>query len=196
MPRHGKYPDELRERAVRMVLDHGHEYGSPWEAICSVAAKLGPKAETIRLWVRQAERDQGRLAGATSEERAELERLRCEIAELRRANDILKAAAHFLGAGLDRQPKRSSGSSTSTRIGAAMGCAEGSRRSAAPCRSPRRLTTPPGSARRRRGCCATPNSSRRSCGCGTRTWRSTASTRSGISRTRTASTWPAAPSSA
>jgi transposase len=52
MPRHGKYPDELRERAVRIVLDHQHEYGSQREAICSVAEKLGPKAETVRLWVR------------------------------------------------------------------------------------------------------------------------------------------------
>ena len=54
----GKYPDQLRERAVRMVLDHGHEYGSQWEAICSVSEKLatpdgGPKPETVRLWVRQ-----------------------------------------------------------------------------------------------------------------------------------------------
>ena len=56
MPSNGKYPDELRERAVRMVLDHGHEYGSQWEAICSVAEKLGPKPETVRLWVRQAEK--------------------------------------------------------------------------------------------------------------------------------------------
>jgi transposase len=103
VPNHGKYPDELRERAVRMVLDHGHEYGSQWEAICSVAEKLGPKAETVRLWVRQAERDSGRRSGATSEEVAELKRLRRENAELRRANDILKAAAHFFGAELDRQ---------------------------------------------------------------------------------------------
>jgi transposase len=104
--RRGKYPDELRERAVRMVLDHGHEYGSQWEAICSVADKLGPKAETVRLWVRRAEVDQGRRPGVTSEELAELRRLRRENAELRRANDILKAAAHFFGAELDRQPKR------------------------------------------------------------------------------------------
>jgi transposase len=104
--RRGKYPDELRERAVRMVLDHGHEYGSQWEAICSVADKLGPKAETVRLWVRRAEVDQGRRPGVTSEELAELKRLRRENAELRRANDILKAAAHFFGAELDRQPKR------------------------------------------------------------------------------------------
>ena len=105
MPRHGKYPEEMRERAVRMVLDHAHEYGSQWEAICSVADKLGPKAETVRLWVRRAEIDQGRRPGATTEELAELKRLKRENAELRRANDILKAAASFFGAELDRQSK-------------------------------------------------------------------------------------------
>lgn len=56
MPNHGKYPDELRDRAVRMVVEHGHEYGSQWEATCSVAEKLGPKPETVRQWVRQTER--------------------------------------------------------------------------------------------------------------------------------------------
>ena len=106
MPNHGKYPDELRERAIRMVLDHGHEYGSQWEAICSVAEKLGPKAETVRGWVRQAEKDQGRRPGTTTDELAELKRLKRENAELRRANDILKAAAHFFGAELDRQSKK------------------------------------------------------------------------------------------
>lgn len=106
MPNRGKYPDELRERAVRMVLDHQHEYGSQWEAICSVAEKLGPKAETVRLWVRRAEVDGGRRPGATTEELAELKRLKRENAELRRANDILKAAAHFFGAELDRQSKK------------------------------------------------------------------------------------------
>ena len=103
MPSKGKYPDELRDRAVRMVLDHQHEYGSQWEAICSVAEKLGPKPETVRLWVRQAEKDSGRRPGATT---AELKRLKRENAELRRANDILKAAAHFFGAELDRQSKK------------------------------------------------------------------------------------------
>ena len=106
MPNHGRYPTELRERAVRMVLDHGHEYGSQWEAICSVADKLGPKPETVRLWVRQAEKDTGRRTGATTDELAELKRLKRENAELKRANDILKAAAHFFGAELDRQPKK------------------------------------------------------------------------------------------
>jgi transposase len=89
-----------------MVLDHEGEYGSQWEAICSVAEKLGPKAETVRLWVRQAERDQGRRPGVTTEELAELKRLKRENAELRRANDILKAAASFFGAELDRQSKK------------------------------------------------------------------------------------------
>jgi transposase len=89
-----------------MVLDHGHEYGSQWEAICSVADKLGPKSETVRLWVRQAETDAGRRPGPTSDEQAELKRLRRENAELRRANDILKAAASFFGAELDRQSKK------------------------------------------------------------------------------------------
>ena len=106
MPRHGRYPAELRERAVRMVLDHEHEYGSQWEAICSVAEKLGPTAETVRNWVRQAERDTGRRPGPTTDDVAELKRLKRENAELRRANDILKAAASFFGAELDRQSKK------------------------------------------------------------------------------------------
>ncbi len=106
MPNHGKYPVELRERAVRMVLEHQHEYGSEWEAMCSVAEKLGPTAETVRKWVRQAERDSGRRAGPSSDELAELKRLKRENAELRRANDILKAASAFFGAELDRQSKK------------------------------------------------------------------------------------------
>jgi transposase len=65
-----------------MVLDHEHEYGSQWEAICSVAEKLGPKAETVRLWVRRAEADEGRGAGPTSDQLAELKRLKRENAHL------------------------------------------------------------------------------------------------------------------
>jgi len=96
----------MRERAVRMVLDHEDEYASQWEAICSVAEKLGPKAETMRLWVRRAETDRGVRSGPTTEQLGELKRLKRENAELRRTNDILKAAAHIFGAKLDRQPKR------------------------------------------------------------------------------------------
>ena len=106
MPNHKPYPAELRERAVRLVLDHQDEYGSQWEAICSVADKLGPRAETVRLWVRRAEADEGRRPGPTSQELAELKRLKRENAELRRANDILKAAASFFGGELDRQSRK------------------------------------------------------------------------------------------
>ena len=102
----GKYPEEMCERAVRMVLDHEDEYASQWEAICSVADKLGPTAETVRLWVRRAETDRGRRPGPTSDQLTELKRIKRENAELRRANDILKAAASFFGAELDRQHKR------------------------------------------------------------------------------------------
>jgi transposase len=102
----GKYPDEMRERAVRMVLDHEGEYASQWEAICSVAEKLGPTAETVRLWVRRAETDRGVRSGPTSDQIAELKRIKRENAELRRTNDILQAAASFFGAELDRQQKR------------------------------------------------------------------------------------------
>lgn len=104
--RSGRYPAEMRERAVRMVFDHQHEYGSQWEAISSVAEKLGLTPETVRNWVRQAERDTGRRAGPTSDELTELKRLKRENAELRRANDILKAASAFFGAELDRQSRK------------------------------------------------------------------------------------------
>jgi transposase len=106
MPRHGKYPKELRDRAVRMVLDHQAEYGSQWEAICSVADKLGPTRESVRRWVRQAEIDGGVRAGPTSDQLEENKRLKRENAELRRANEILKAASAFFGAELDRQSKK------------------------------------------------------------------------------------------
>ena len=106
MDRHTRYPQEVRERAVRMVFDHEHEYGSQWAAITSIAAKLGMTAETLRNWVRRAETDQGLRPGLTTTERERLKELERENRELRRANEILKAAATFFGAELDRRGKR------------------------------------------------------------------------------------------
>ena len=106
MPGNGRYPVELRERAVRMVLENERLYGSQWEAICSVAGKLGPTAETVRKWVRRAEVDGGARPGVTTAERARIKELEGEVRELRRANEILKAASAFFGAELDRQSKR------------------------------------------------------------------------------------------
>ena len=107
MPGRSGYPRELRERAVRMVAEVRPNYEHEYAAITAVAAKLGIRtAETVRKWVRQAEVDAGNRPGVTTEESAELKRLRRENAELRRANDILKAAASFFGAELDRQSKR------------------------------------------------------------------------------------------
>jgi len=106
MDRRTRYPAEVKERAVRMVFDHGSEYDSQWAAITSIAGKLGMSAETLRLWVRKAEVDQGRRPGVTSDERERVKELERENRELRRANEILKAAAAFFGAELDRKQKK------------------------------------------------------------------------------------------
>jgi transposase len=106
--RNQHYPPELRERAVRMVFEVPPNYDSQWAAINAVAQKLGVgTAETVRKWVRQAEVDAGQRVGASSEESAEIKRLRREVAELRRANEILKAASAFFAAELDRPATRS-----------------------------------------------------------------------------------------
>ena len=107
MARRGRYPAEVRERAVRMVFEHEREYESQWAAITSIAGKLGMTNETLRKWVRQAEVDTGRRAGTTTEDSAEIKRLKREVAELRRANEILKAASAFFAAELDRPFPRS-----------------------------------------------------------------------------------------
>ena len=100
MRRVSRFPQEVRERAVRMVFDHGSEYGSEWEAICSIAEKIGCSAETLRKWVRRTEVDAGRRSGLTSEERDRIKALERENRELRRANEILrKASAYFAQAG-------------------------------------------------------------------------------------------------
>jgi transposase len=103
MARPSKYPRELRERAVRMVLESKADYGSAYEAIRSIATKLGiTSPESLRKWVRQAEVDGGVRVGRTSEELAEIRELKRENAELRRANEILKSASAFFAAELDR----------------------------------------------------------------------------------------------
>lgn len=104
--RPGRYPDEVRERAVRMVFEHQGEYPSQWKAIESISAKLAVNHETLRQWVRRAETDAGSRPGLTTDERARMRELERENKELRRANDILKAASAFFGAELDRQSKR------------------------------------------------------------------------------------------
>ena len=102
-----KYSPEVRARAVRMVLEHQGEYVSQWSAIVSIASKIGCTGETLRKWVRRAERDQGLRDGTTTEERDRLKALERENRELRQANEILrKASAYFAQAELDRPFKR------------------------------------------------------------------------------------------
>lgn len=97
---------ERRARAVRLVGGAWSGYRSEWAAIEPVAAKIGVSAETLRTWVRQAQVDRGQRPGMTLQESAEVKRLRRENAELRRANEILKAAAAFFGAELNRPQPR------------------------------------------------------------------------------------------
>src|SRR4051794_13676595 len=109
MARRSAHPREVRERAVALVFElvKTEQYDSQWAAIGSVAAKVGVSSETLRKWVRQAEVDAGSRAGTSSEESAELTRLRRENSELRRANEILKAASAFFARELDPRLPRS-----------------------------------------------------------------------------------------
>ncbi len=96
MPRPSRYSPEVRERAVRMVLEHAREHASQWEAIQSIAQKIGCSGETLRKWLRQTERDAGQRPGLTTEEQQRLKALERENRELRRANEILRKASAFL----------------------------------------------------------------------------------------------------
>ena len=101
MAQRTRYSREVRERAVALVFEQVGQYASQWEAICSIAAKVNVSSETLRKWVRQAEVDAGTRAGTPSGDGAELTRLRREVKELRRTNEILKAVSVFFARELD-----------------------------------------------------------------------------------------------
>ena len=106
MGKQSRYSAEVRERAVRLVMESESDHGSQWAAITSVAAKIGCTPETLRKWMRRAERDSGKRAGVTTAERERLKQLERENRELKRANEILrKASAYFAQAELDRRHK-------------------------------------------------------------------------------------------
>ncbi|SRR5260221_8338380 len=106
MGRQGRYPAEVRERAVRLVFEQQGAHASQWAAITSIAGKMGCTPETLRSWVRRAERDTGKRPGLTTSERERLKELERENRELKRANEILrKASAYFAAAELDRRAK-------------------------------------------------------------------------------------------
>ncbi|QKD86277.1 IS3 family transposase [Xanthomonas axonopodis pv. vasculorum] len=99
-----KYSVEVRERAVRMVLEHQDRHSSQWAAIKSIAGKIGCTAETLRNWVRRAERDQGLRPGLTTDERVRMKALEREVRELRQANEILRKASAYFCPGGARPP--------------------------------------------------------------------------------------------
>jgi transposase len=101
-----RYSPEVRERAVRLVLEQQGEHGSQWAAIAAIASKLGCTPESLRRWVRQAERDRGLRPGVSTVERDRVVTLERGNRELKRANEILrKASAYFALAELDRRGK-------------------------------------------------------------------------------------------
>jgi transposase len=106
MGRRGRYSPKVKERAVRLVWEQTEAHESEWAAICSISRKIGCTAETLRKWVRQAERDTGKRPGLTTQERGRIKELEREVRELKRTNEILrKAAAFFAQAELDRRQK-------------------------------------------------------------------------------------------
>jgi len=106
MAQRNRFSQEVRERAVRMVVEHERDYASQWEAIRSIAEKIGCSPESLRKWLRRTEVDSGLRDGVTSDERARMKDLEKENRELRRANEIIrKASAYFAQAELDRRPR-------------------------------------------------------------------------------------------
>ena len=106
MGKRSRYSAEVRDRAVRLVMESEGDHGSQWAAITSVAGKIGCTPETLRKWIRRVERDSGKRAGVTTAERERLKQLERENRELKRANEILrKASAYFAQAELDRRHK-------------------------------------------------------------------------------------------
>jgi transposase-like protein len=107
MSKQTRYSPEVRERAVRLVLDHENEYNSRWAATVSIATKIGCTPETLRTWIMRAEIDSGQRAGLTSSDRTRIKELERENKELRQTNEILRlASAFFAQAELDRKLKR------------------------------------------------------------------------------------------
>ena len=97
------YSPEFRERAVRLAMEHRDEYQSEAAALTAIASKLGCSPDSLRVWVRQAQRDDGERPGQTTAEKARIKELEREVRELRQANEILKkASAYFAMAELDR----------------------------------------------------------------------------------------------
>ena len=107
MTRSLRHLREVRERAVALVMEGQADYSSQWDAIVSVAKKVGVSTETLRRWVRQAETDTGRRAGATSADAERIREVQRENRELRRANEIVKAASAFFARELDPRLTRS-----------------------------------------------------------------------------------------
>lgn len=106
MSKMSRYSPELRERAVRMVVENRKDYRSEWAAFTAISKLFGMSPETLRAWVRKTEVDTGSRPGITSDERARLKQLERENKDLRRANAILKDASIFFATELDGQTKR------------------------------------------------------------------------------------------
>jgi transposase len=106
MPRNTRYSPEVRERAVRMLIEHRTEYPSEWAAMTAISAKLGMTPETLRIWVRRTEIDDGKRPGITTDEQKKIKDLEREVKELKRANEILKDASIFFATELDGRTKK------------------------------------------------------------------------------------------